>query len=225
MKSQEQVLYNINKIGKDILFIHIPKTAGTSIHKSFLDNNLYNLHMNKSGRLRHLSSESMIKILGKDSYNSYHTFSVVRNPWDRYVSNWRFLVEKKIDMKIRKLRSKASGKKYKRAIKQYMAIKNSNFETFLRMDLEENRFGNENRAAWLVDQYKYISNEDNILVNKILRFESIKHDFYKEFKFKLTSIEINKTTREDYSYYYNNKTKNILGDFYKKDIDMFNYRF
>ena len=149
----------------------------------------------------------MIKILGKDSYNSYHIFSVVRNPWDRYVSNWRFLVEKKIDIKIRKLEGKASGKKYKRTIKQYMTIKNSSFEKFLRMDLEENRFGNKNRAAWLVDQYKYISNKDNILVDKILKFERLKHHFYKEFKFKLTNVKINKTTREDYRYYYNNKTK------------------
>jgi len=60
----------------DLTFIHVPKTAGTSITKWFEDNLGLKL---VPGNQPHASS------------NDPNTFAVVRNPWDRVVSMYFFL--------------------------------------------------------------------------------------------------------------------------------------
>ena len=55
-------------------FIHIPKTAGTSIGKLLLDD--LNAYDNKC----HLTLQPYLR------YPDYYKFTFIRNPWDRIVS-------------------------------------------------------------------------------------------------------------------------------------------
>ena len=54
------------------VFIHIPRTGGTSIEQSFNPERIPNQHM----QLKHIS----------DKFSDYFKFAFVRNPWERMVS-------------------------------------------------------------------------------------------------------------------------------------------
>jgi hypothetical protein len=57
------------------IFIHINKTAGTSIIDV----------IGKPFR-KHLTSKEVIKVIGQKKWDAAYKFAVVRNPWDKVVS-------------------------------------------------------------------------------------------------------------------------------------------
>ena len=61
------------------ILIHIPKTAGVSICNS--------LGITK-GIQRHWNAKTTRRRIGFDKWNSYFTFTFVRNPWDREISSY-----------------------------------------------------------------------------------------------------------------------------------------
>ena len=61
------------------IFIHVPKNAGTSIHKSVgLDKSI------------HVTLKQYIKLLGKEQYESMFSFAFVRNPFSRFISLYNY---------------------------------------------------------------------------------------------------------------------------------------
>lgn len=65
----------------DSLFIHIPKTAGTSIHQSLYDIDEWS----------HWDYKSYKQILGETYYNRIFKFSLVRHPVDRLYSAYNYM--------------------------------------------------------------------------------------------------------------------------------------
>ena len=63
----------------DVIFIHIPKTGGTSIVKSVMD-----------GSLTRHSSAIAYKGYDEEAFNRSYKFSVIRNPLDRSVSTYHY---------------------------------------------------------------------------------------------------------------------------------------
>jgi len=80
---------------KRILFVHIPKTAGTSIWQWLKDNNLENWKRNSN---LHHESISELKSLN-DTTNTF-SFAVVRNPYTRIISYWHHAINQRLLNKL-----------------------------------------------------------------------------------------------------------------------------
>lgn len=99
-----------------IIFVHIPKCAGTSVEKFLGMANITNLFSYKPIKAttlkydkskfskeelfnfenvtpQHLTAVELRKILDPDVFNSFYKFSVVRNPYDRLVSEYYYIHE------------------------------------------------------------------------------------------------------------------------------------
>jgi len=80
------------------IFVHIPKTAGTSIEAEFniceacvLSGEVFNFFDKPSIAVYKHADLNFIKWLwGNEIYNSYYRFSIVRNPFDRIISMYWF---------------------------------------------------------------------------------------------------------------------------------------
>jgi hypothetical protein len=67
-----------------LLFIHIARTGGTSIEAALVGRDWWEVDPPS----KHLSASQTRTRYGDAVWNDYHTFAVVRNPWDRLVSMW-----------------------------------------------------------------------------------------------------------------------------------------
>jgi hypothetical protein len=77
-------MYNYS-VRYDLFFIHIPKTAGTSIHTAL------EIEPDRRG---HRTLETLYDLYGTTILKT-PCFTVVRNPWDRMVSLYEFRKQKK----------------------------------------------------------------------------------------------------------------------------------
>ena len=137
-------------------------------------------------------------------YASYFRFAFVRNPWDRLVSCWR-------DKIIR-----GDG---------FISSDNEQtFESFVNyiarsIDLE---YGNPHLRL----QSRLI---DINHIDFLGRFETFEDDLKKVMKILDIEAAIKKTNasdrKADYRDYYTESTKNKVAELYKKDIQIFNYKF
>lgn len=70
---------------RKLIFIHIPKTGGTSIEIA--------LGQEQCGLQKHELPSNIIWDYGRELWKSYYKFTFVRNPWDRLVSWYFFRIE------------------------------------------------------------------------------------------------------------------------------------
>ena len=63
------------------IFIHIPRTGGSSIEKALVGRNWWSI----SKETKHITASQAREVYG-DYWGKYFKFSFVRNPWDRCVS-------------------------------------------------------------------------------------------------------------------------------------------
>lgn len=220
----------------NILFIDICKTASTSIRKAFRKN-LPNYEYR--GIHHSLPNFSAIGFESKDGtfwrgtcnpvteldLQTYRTFTVVRNPYDRLVSLYLCSYgQKKPSHKF--LKARDEGVNFKMP-----------FEDFVK----EVR---DNKKKWFAaykghrhkPQLQWISDKTGkVRVKEIIRFENLDEDFYNllekwsipQFKLKkMNPAESHtKEKREHYRYYYNPESKKIAEEIYKEDLKYFNYEY
>ena len=196
---------------KKLLFIHIPKTGGSvieeNIHKktpetlySDFTNSLLDFPYNQKS-LQQQFYTTIYKFRDKLSVNfdNIKIFSVVRNPYDRIISDlfWSSLIKKDFT-----------------AGQVYNVIKNN---YLYRDDLD-----NHNEP-----QYKFIVDENSELIKniKIFRTETLNESNDELSKFVDLNINIRKEgINKDYSNYLNKDSISLINIFYKKDFELFNYK-
>lgn len=203
------------------IFIHVPRTGGTSIAHSLRPyaNFLYkydviynafakyiherpNLHFFQA-HAKALNVKSKIK---DDTYNDYLKFAVCRNPYDWAVSVYSFT-------------------------KKCIANNLSNFADLQGVVKECNTFNE--FALWLKDngggfQKSFVSDEQgNLIVDHLIHFENIQDGFSKvtdKLNIPNTLEHLNASRKNNkFIDQYNSRSKEIVYEAFKEDFDFFNY--
>lgn len=180
------------------LFIHIPKAAGVSISTSLYGREIGH---NRLGYYRDLP---------KDLY----VFSVVRNPFERVVSAWRFLSRGGMS-------HHPNGSKFNKAV----LSRYRGFDDFVCNWLSA---GNEYSFLHFIPQVEFLRTENGSLsrVNTLLRFESLQSDFKKiQERFQLQKpLEImNSTGMVDYRSFYTSRSIDFVRSIYGIDFSLLGY--
>jgi hypothetical protein len=194
------------------IFVHIPKTGGTSI-----ENSLRSPINGVSISAKHWTLKDYV--LNNTFCSDYFTFSFVRNPWDMTVSMYYYL-----------WKSNGSWPTVWRKKNQHFSklsfsewLKDETFKTpVIRSTNVTARGGQDgNLLDWVEHNHHK--------VNFIGRFENLQDDFNivcdKIGIPRQQLPHINKTKHKHYTEYYDKETKQIVAEKYAKDIEYFGYEF
>ena len=202
---------------KNIIFIHIPKTAGMSISKALHDANAlkqgYGFTHNKA-----------IDIL-KSTDNNSPVLAVVRNPYDRLYSIYEFYRTQqsfrghKQDFMICDLINK----------KKTTVDTNITFREFI-LNFEQVYHNKQDQFTSCYDFI--IDNNNNILSTDIIKFENLSNE-YQQFcnKYNITNLlqyhnnNINKNNDIDWTKLYDNEMRKVVENIFRNDLIHFNYSY
>lgn len=195
-----------------IIFIHIPKNAGESIEKTL---DMYGGNpeetfwgiLNNQIVLQHLTADELKKNYLKTSlWNDYFKFAVVRNPWSKAVSEYHWYL------------------KFGPHLQFHEWVDTLNYRIKLNNSININEIGHN------IEQFRFIFDKnENLLVDKILRFENINFEFNqlcskKNWNFNLIKSQSTASIyKDDFQLFYDLKSLKTISNIYKKDIDLFDY--
>lgn len=194
----------------ELIFIHIPKNAGTAItlnkEMSFID-------------IGHHTFE-YYKTLYPNAWTNFKKVAVVRNPWDRFVSNYEYSKMEK------SFWHSSDGSTPESVHFDFNTTKNLTFEETV--NLYYNDRSSLRHQGWS-NQYPYIvdiNDERKIVTTHLFYYENLKNN--QNFNNLFPNLDkVNESTKSssDYKTYYNEDTIRKVGEIYKEDIDLFNFKF
>ena len=214
-------------VPKKFLFIHIPKNGGMSIrHSKELEGNLVlaNRRRLKSKAYADAVKRKMAELGAMPGYEharyrdvdlsvrkATKAFAIVRNPWSRTVSRFKFALQTR----------QPTGAPIEYSPKA--------FEAFL----EERHlwagvdyFWHRAIRGWY-QQEDYLIDEQNNITLDIMRQEHLEKDLksYVGMKTELQARNVSNATSKDYRQIYSNHTISIVADWYAADIERFGFDF
>ena len=205
------------------IFVEIPKTGSTSIRtvvgsppKAHLNicQIRYNMqhYWTRYGSIKNKLLSSLYLLLpenkrietGEEEFRSYFKFGFVRNPWDRVVSLY--------------FRTDGLQMKDKMTFDEFVDWIKYSSSTCI------HPVPHTNQLDWLVDPH------GNVLVDFIGKFENIQKDWEliaSEYGLPMELPHNNKNLNERHFYteYYSNRTKEIIENKFRVDIEFFDYTF
>ncbi len=217
---------------KKFIFIHIYKTAGTSIMEQFLpycrliDRMVYDYKISSkifavivylmgwfddgmkqfTGFHIHAKAYEIREKLGIEAFDSYFTFAFVRNPFDWLVSLYYYIKQSKRH-------------------RYYNLIKEMSFKDFLEWHISNNP---DRQIDFVSDPYK-----NKIIVDYIGHFETLEKDIITiQKRLHIKNIRQLKHSNpsllrchRDYKRYYDKENIKLVEDYYSIDLEIFGYDF
>lgn len=185
------------------IFIHIPRTGGTSIETFF---QILNRGPNKDINRKHFNLYWYKEKQPKNRFNKYFKFTFVRNPWDLMISKYLdpyFSGHCKRGPAI----GAEAGKSLKYFLEHYKTPRHEQGEIFHDyFDPEEidfiGRF--ENRT----NDLEYISEKIGVPIDSSIH-----------------SRKVQVFCKKDYTSYYDDETRQMVAEKYERDINYFGYKF
>ncbi len=202
------------------LFVHVPKTAGSSIEES-----LFNYQSFDFSRVTHGVSLQYKNHLNDDFYFSLFSFGFVRNPWDLQVSCWRYYLRNwGVDMTFEEY---IEWKFFGSIVDMYDRVPNT-YDGNVEM-LVSNAFYIHRTPQTLY----FIDESGKFLVNYIGAFETLQKNFTEICELAKisddflphTNSSLSENDDRDYRKYYNENTKKIVASRFNMDLIVFEYDF
>lgn len=193
------------------VFVHVPKTAGISTQRML--QTLVSDAKLRADSVRHGPDnlEDYYHPLARDirrqvgpAWETYFSFAFVRNPWDRMVS-WYEMAKQRKDVRSPSLDR----------------IRGLTFEQFLTMDPPA-AHANTCQTDYLTDI------EGNRIVTFIGQYENLRKDWgtiCQLIQVPAFIIKTNFTKHEPYQTYYTDQTRDLVGERFQRDLDLFGYTF
>lgn len=199
---------------RQFVFVHIYKTAGTSIKRVVRQYAMEPWQHGANSVLKrvgvrqfkpgdrgdHDKASDLIREMGRREFDQLFSFAFVRNPWDWEASHYRYIL---------KMRAHAEHQEVQRL---------SGFSDYIRWRCDH-RFHT---------QESFLLHEGNPVVDFVGRFENLESDFRYVCRrigipFRLPSL--NRTKKEDYRVHYNDQTRELVARTFAADIGRFGYCF
>lgn len=201
-----------------IFFTHIPKCAGRSVCDIF------------NQRFDHYTA-NYYRTEFPNYWSSYHTFTIVRNPFSRYVSLYLYLLEHRRHSKERIMITPGETPSFKLWLKTNINQYQGDFD----MNSAEGKRGTDGdpgSSFWFSSQKRRISSHNGgVIVSDIFYLEDGMHKVEKYLQgitgVYATMPHSNKQDATDYRKYYDQELIDLVHDFApaKEDLELFEYRF
>jgi len=204
------------------IFIHIPKTAGTSINSFFHPDvkfrfknpdyeRLFGWCPKRKLHMQHATVKQLLEteLVTEEQWKTYYKFTFVRNPWDRAYSDYKFI-------------QKFSG--ITGSFSDYIN-KTGPFSEILNNSNSQNYLGDH-----LLPQTSFFDLEGKYQLDYVGSFENFHEDIYEILKdlniLKKFDIHINKSKRKtNYANFYTCSMENLVAKKYMQDIKALGYKF
>ena len=180
------------------LFVHIPRTGGTSIEQNF---------PNYTEERKHWALNDWKKTLDPEIFNEYFKFTFVRNPWDFTISKYKdyyFARNHKGG-----LIGEKAGKSLKYFLEHYKTPKHEHGET--------------SHDYFKPEQMDFIGRFENR--ENDLQYISEKIGVHIDSNIHQRRVQMRDENKKHYTEYYDNETRSIVAKKYAKDIEYFGYKF
>ncbi|MCP4415557.1 MAG: sulfotransferase family protein [Chloroflexi bacterium] len=186
----------LEKYFREFVFIHINKTAGTSIEKAL------------AIQFRHRTALEVIEELGYELWEKKFTFTFVRNPWDRVVSHYHYrLASNQTDLR-------ANPISFKEWVKRTYRDKDPHYFNNPKMFMPQIEWITNSQGDILVD---FIGHFENLQTDFELVCAKLGRNAVLPY--------LKKSRRIGYREYYDDETIAIINDWFKKDIELLGYQF
>lgn len=198
--------YNVES-KRPFIFIHINKTGGTSISRSL------RIRRNPSTPIattkNHRTAVVTKCLVGEEAWNAAYKFTVVRNPWARLVSDYKYRIKTN---------------------QNELGTDTVPFDEWVRRTLQEldPRFYDD--PVWYLPQVDWLKEEDGVIrMDYIAKLENLAADF----KVICNDLGIRARLRHEnatpftkpYWNYYSDALQQTVGDIYREDIERLGYEF
>ncbi len=185
------------------LFIHVPKSAGRSIVRGLFD----------VRSVEHAPAD-WYQLLDPAKFDDYFKFTFVRNPWDRAVSAYTYL-----------LQGGSAASAEDRQWSEFI----SSFDSFDDFACQWVTPGNVLRYALFTPQVEFLKDRfGRIDMDFIGRFESLADDFAsvaERLGVEASLPHINSSREQGYQSFYTDASRKAVAEAYADDVACFNYRF
>ena len=210
-----------------IIFVHIPRVAGTSVEKYLGMGSIDQLFSfdkikltkwskkfpenspEQSKTPQHLTALELKKVIPENIFNSFYKFSIVRNPFDRIISEY---------LHIKDTSQPPYLARFKTMSLDDFVLEGLSLSQTERINLFDGHL--ETQCSYVLDENK------SLLVDKVFKLENLQEcvDFLKN----IVGIEAfpharNTTPIENFTF--SEESKEMIKIFYKEDFDFFSYTY
>ncbi|MDX1406522.1 MAG: sulfotransferase family 2 domain-containing protein [Saprospiraceae bacterium] len=203
---------------RKFLFVHIPKTAGTSIKKA----------LGLTPEASHGKYFHFRERLGPRAYRKYYKIAFVRNPWDRFLSFYLYArMDENFYHSTRNPDKALYGKN-----RHYDLLKHASLNDCAHYLIEGRFKPLSGTFYFMAPQCEWIMDEqDTLQIDFLGKYESLEADVSQVCDHlgmpdaHLEVINNSRRERADFRQYYDAETRALIAKYYERDIELLKYTF